>query len=229
MLCGSSPLRIDGRWCREKGRIVGSMSVISFYGTEHPRLFAIERAAMDRSGRVLRALERVPPGEGPVWDIGAGDGVSAEKLGSEGRVVVPLEPAAAMIDRARALRWIRGDAEALPFAGAAFAGALSTWAYFFPSHHSIDTGIDELDRVVGSGGAIAIVANLGGDEFGALARYDVGEPSAPFLAQGFHLETIETARELLGLYFGDAGRDGARLSIAFRVGLYSRSSRGAGA
>ena len=98
------------------------MSVIPFYGAEHPELFAIERAAMDRSGRVLRALDRLMPAAGHVLDIGAGDGFTAAALSTPERSVCALEPSSQMIARTRALPWTRGEAEVLPFRSGSFAG-----------------------------------------------------------------------------------------------------------
>jgi hypothetical protein len=47
------------------------VTVIPFYGADDPAMFAIERAAMDRDGLVVRALdELLPPGR--VLDVGAG-------------------------------------------------------------------------------------------------------------------------------------------------------------
>ena len=91
------------------------MAVIPFYGTSDPELFAIERAAADRSGHVLRALDRLLPNAGRVLDVGAGDGFTAEKLTTADRVVVPMEPAMSMMQQTRHLSWVCGEAEALPF------------------------------------------------------------------------------------------------------------------
>jgi len=91
------------------------MAVIPFYGTSHPALFAIERAATDRSGHVLRALDRLLPNAGQVLDVGTGDGFIAEKLTTADRLIVPMEPAMSMMQPTRHLSWVCGEAEALPF------------------------------------------------------------------------------------------------------------------
>jgi hypothetical protein len=53
------------------------VTVIPFYGADDPAMFAIERAAMDRDGLVVRALDGLLP-RGRVLDVGAGDGFTAE-------------------------------------------------------------------------------------------------------------------------------------------------------
>ena len=212
--------------------------MIPFYGSRHPELFAIERAAMDRPGHVTDALRRVFAGTDRLLDIGAGDGFTARALSTDARRVVALEPDGGMIDAAAALPWARGVAESLPFATSSFGGAYATWACFFPSFHAIDGAVAEVERVVRPGGPIALVNNLGDDEFTALAPRDISEPVQPFLDLGFSLDVIKTrfefeslhqAQELLGFYFGDAGREGARLSLGYRVGLFHKRSPGAGA
>lgn len=209
------------------------MTVIPFYGADDPAMFAIERGAMDRDGFVLEALEDVLPG-GRVLDVGAGDGFTAERLGG-GRDIVALEPSAGMIGE-RSLRWVRGDAEHLPFADASFDGAYATWAYFFSRDWDPTPGIRQLDRVVRAAGPLAIVDNLGGDAFAAMADADISADPDWWMAQGFDVRVIETAfrfddledaRRLLGFFFGDRGVAGAALEVPFRVGLFTRASHGA--
>jgi hypothetical protein len=53
--------------------------IIDFYGAHHPAMFALERKAMDPAGRVIDALDRRLPDNGLVLDVGAGDGLSAER------------------------------------------------------------------------------------------------------------------------------------------------------
>ena len=207
------------------------MSVIPFYGASDPAMFGLERAAMDRDGLVVAALDRLLPG-GRVLDVGAGDGFTAERIRTPDRTVIALEPSGGMVNPDRDLAWVRGDAAALPVRESTCDGAYATWAYYFPSLHPLDAAFDELDRVVRPGGLIAIANNLGEDEFAALSDRPVAEPSGPFLEAGFELEVIETAfrfeslddaRALMGFFFGDRGREGARLSVGFRVGLYFRT------
>lgn len=169
------------------------MSVLDFYGANDPETFAIERKAMDRSGRVIDALDRVLP-HGLTLDVGAGDGFTA-KLLSTRREIVALEPASGMIDRSKRLAWVQGDAESLPFADGSFVGAYATWAYFFPSVHDVTPGVDELHRVVIPGGPIVVVDNAGGCEFSAMLAQDYSVDGELWISLGFNIETIETAFE----------------------------------
>jgi SAM-dependent methyltransferase len=208
------------------------VSVIPFYGTDDPAIFAIERRAMDRGGLVIAALDRMLP-SGDVLDVGAGDGFTARRL-TVGRRVTALEPSAGMIV-AGGPRWVQGEAARLPFGDATFDGAYATWAYFFSRDWDPTPGLAELDRVVRIGGPLAIAENLGGDAFSALAADDLSADPAFWQRDGFTCEPIETAfvfddlddaRTLLGFFFGDRGRDGAAIEVGFRVGLFTRASRG---
>ena len=210
------------------------MAVIPFYGADEPELFAIERRAMDRDGLVIDTLHELLPA-GRVLDVGAGDGFTAQRLGT-GRSVVALEPSAHMLARADLRLRVRGEAEQLPFVERAFDGAYATWAYFFSRDWDPTPGIAELDRVVRPGGQLAIVDNLGGDAFAAMAETDISADPAVWRALGFTCEVIETAfrfedleeaKRLLGFFFGDRGVAGAALEVPFRVGVFHRSSRGA--
>lgn len=206
------------------------MPTIPFYGAEHPDLFAIERAAMDRQGRVLAMLdERLPAGM--VLDVGAGDGFTARRLGSGQRAVVPLEPSIEMVSE-RDLPWVVGRAERLPFGDATFDAAYATWAYFFPKYHDPTPGLDELHRVVRRGGPILIVDNYGEDEFTALAKTDITADRQFWTARGFDCDVIETAFEfdttedaerLLRLYFGEVP---VLRALSFNVAVFASTSRG---
>jgi len=209
------------------------VTVIPFYGADDPAMFAIERRAMDRDGLVPAALDTLLP-HGRVLDVGAGDGFTAERLGPA-RTIVALEPSPGMISE-RPLRWVRGEAEHLPFRDASFDGAYATWAYFFSRDWDPSRGIAELDRVVGAGGPLAIVDNLGGDAFAAMASTDISADPAWWAAHGFETHAIETAfrfddldeaRRLLGFFFGDAGVRAAAVEVGYRVGLFTRVSLGA--
>ena len=209
------------------------MTVIPFYGADDPAMFAIERSAMDRDGLVVRALDELLP-RGRVLDVGAGDGFTAERLGANRRTIA-LEPSAGMIG-VRSLAWVRGDAEQLPFTAGSFDGAYATWAYFFSRDWDPTPGIAELDRVVRAGGPLAIVDNLGGDAFAALAEADISADATWWNERGFETRVVETAfrfddlddaRRLLGFFFGDRGVAGAALEVPFRVGIFTRLSLGA--
>lgn len=206
------------------------MAVIPFYGASDRDLFAIERRAMDRAGLVVDHLDRLLP-PGLVLDVGAGDGFTALRLRRPDREVVALEPAAGVLDAAARLRWVRGEAEALPFADDTFDAVYATWAYFFPTFHDPSPGLLEAERVLVAGGLLVVVDNLGGDEFSALADTDLATDADWWAQRGFGVEVVETAfefddedeaRRLLGRYFGDRGRAGARRRLGYRVGVFSR-------
>lgn len=212
------------------------MPVIPFYGAERPDLFAIERAAMDRPGRLVVALDDRLPG-GLVLDVGAGDGFTASALTSTQRTVVPLEPSHGIVDAERPLPWVRGEAEHLPFDSAMFTAAYATWAYFFSRGWDPNPGLTELHRVVEPGGPLLIADNLGDDEFCALADADItADPE--FWAEHqfdcyeietvFAFESIEDARTLLGFFFGERGRREAQRVLTYRIGLFVGTSLGPG-
>src|SRR4051812_2400993 len=196
-------------------------------------MFAIEREAMDRDGLVLQALDDVlPPGR--VLDVAAGDGFTGDRLAA-GRRIVALEPSAAMI-RDRPLTWVRGDAAHLPFIDESFEAAYATWAYFFSRDWDPTPGIAELDRVVRSGGRLAIVDNLGGDAFAAMADADISADPAWWAAPAFEIPPIETAsrfvnpadsRRLLGFFFGERGIEGPPLEVPFPTALSPPPTPGA--
>ncbi len=202
------------------------MTVIPFYGADEPELFAIERTAMDRDGLVTATLDGLLPA-GRVLDVGAGDGFTAERLNA-GRAVVALDPSAGMLARADLPQRVQGDAEHLPFANTSFDAAYATWAYFFSRDWDPTPGIAELDRVVRPGGPLAIVDNLGGDAFAAMAEADISADPAFWAGEGFACAAIDTA-----FRFDDLDEAGRLLEFFFgerRVcaGSRSRSPSGSG-
>lgn len=209
------------------------MSIISFYGVDHPDLFAIERAAMDRPGLVIDRLDVLLP-TGNVLDIGAGNGFTASRLARPDRKIIAVEPARRMIDLAVAPTWVQADAEVLPFGDGAVDAAYATWAYFFSRFGDPEPGLRELHRTVNAGGPLVIVENLGGDDFCALAPSDITGDVAFWARQGFSLEVIETefsfetreeALRLLTFYFGNVGPD-PPIRLSYRVGLFVAESCG---
>lgn len=213
------------------------MAVIPFYGTDEPELFAIERRAMDRPGRVIDRLDQLLGATGLVVDIGAGDGFTAARLDRADRPVVAVEPSMSMIRSGGRddLRWVAGDAEQLPFARASFTSAYSTWAYFFTRGWDPTPGLEELNRVVVPGGPILIVDNMGGDEFTSLASTDITADPEFWRNRGYDCETIDTvfrfddideARLLLGRYFGERGVERAAVEVSYRVGIFKGTSSG---
>lgn len=209
------------------------MGVIPFYGAQDRRLFEIERAAMDRPGHVIAALDELLPRSGLVVDVGAGDGFTAERLTARSRRIVALEPAAGMRWGERSLLWLGGEAEHLPLRPSSVDAAYSTWAYFFSRNWDPTPGLRELDLVVRPGGVIAIADNLGDDEFTGLAPDPVALTADRefWRRQGFDCQVIDTvfefespadAAELLTLYFGESPSHVNRLKLSYRVGLFTR-------
>ncbi len=205
--------------------------MIPFYGAEHPDLFAIERSAMDRSGLVIAALDRVLPNRGVVGDIGAGNGFTARKLTTSQRRVIAVEPSAGMIREPAGLPWVRALAQHLPFRPHSLDGLYATWAYFFPRFMDVEPGLLEANRVLQPGSPLAIVDNLGDDEATAPGGSDIATEPGFWLGRGFHMAEIQTAfefdsmndaRRLMGFYFGDEGRDKAQITMSFRVGLFTK-------
>jgi len=197
--------------------------VIPFYGADDPDMFAIERRAMDASGRVIAALDDILP-DGLVLDIGAGNGFTAERLTTQSRTVIAAEPAAGMVDPSRRLPWVRSVAQQLPFRGRTFDAVYATWAYFFPDFLDITPGLEEVKRVAAPGGKVVIVDNAGGDEFSAMAASPGHSDLETWHRLGFDTQIVETAFEfesleeadtLLTLYFGD--RAVPALRVGYRV------------
>ena len=212
---------------------------IPFYGAGDRALFEIERRAMDRHGAITRYLDSVLP-PGPVLDIGAGDGFMAEQLSGDERRVFALEPASGMIEPSRKLSWVRGIAQRLPFARHTFEAAYASFAYFFPSLGGGAEGLHEVERVLRPGTSFHFVDTAGDDEFCALANpgdvnrgADVSSPRAWWHEQGFastlirtsfRFETLAEAEGLLGFFFGDVGRRGAKLEVGFNAVVYSQQT-----
>lgn len=210
------------------------MPIIPFYGVDRPDLFDIERAAMDRPGKVIDRLDRLLPG-GTIADIGAGDGFTAARLSRPDRAIVCVEPARGMIRPQRRLTWVQADAAVLPFRDGSLDAAYATWAYFF-SRGPVDPapGIAELHRTVRPGGPLVIADNAGGDEFTALASRDLSADPSFWRRRGFGVEIVETtfafdsptdAWRLLDFYFDDIG-SAPPTEFSYRVALFIGVSQG---
>jgi hypothetical protein len=210
--------------------------IVPFYGSELPRLFKIERRSMDREGQVFRFLDRLLP-IGNVLDIGAGSGFTADQLRRSHRFVVPLEPAAQMVDPERPLPWVRGIAQELPFKERAFCAAYATWAYFFPQYRGFGPeGLREADRVVHPKGPIVVVDNAGDDEFCGLFRRDISSGSSwwnergfdcRILQSSFEFDSMEEAKDLLSFYWEHNGREPGttvKLKFEFKIAVYLREA-----
>ena len=176
-----------------------------------PAMFAIERRAMDRAGKVIAFLDDYLP-SGRVLDIGAGNGFTAQRLNTAQRQIIPIEPNASMIDRAKSLVWVRGLAQAVPLRDNSMNAAYATWAFFFAGIDDLDIGLAELERVVHKGGKIAIIDNAGNDEFCSYAKHSIAADFAWWHERGFtstiintafEFESLDEAHTMMRFYFGD--------------------------
>ncbi|MBR7552740.1 class I SAM-dependent methyltransferase [Allobacillus sp. GCM10007491] len=204
--------------------------IIPFYGSTKPDLFEIERRCMDREGKVIKFLDTILP-SGNLLDVGAGNGYTAEKLTSERRNIVAMEPDENMIDRNKRLIWSNGVAQSIPFHSNTFDAMYSTWAFFFDGITDLDDGLKEVERVVKKDGKIIIVDNYGNDEFCSLSTQDISSNVSKWVQRGFdyhviHTEfifdSIEEARKLLTFYFGEKAKQIDKTRIEYKVVAYTK-------
>ncbi len=202
---------------------------IQFYGSENRELFAIERASMDRCGKVVEFLNNNLP-VGMVLDIGAGDGHTASQIiNSE---IICLEPAPGIVNFSNNRLWAKGTAENIPFHNNYFDAAYATWAYFLPGVEKTK-GLKEVERVVKPGGKIIIIDNAGGDEFTSYAESRITESISFYTENGFSLSYINTAFEftskddalsLMTFFFGNKfNKTSIKLTYSFRVAAYMKT------
>lgn len=96
-------------------------------------------------------------GSGKILDLACGTGVASEPLAAAGAHITGIDPSEEMLKFARERnpkgKFVKGNAEALPFGDDTFDAAISAQAF-----HSVDRekAMAELVRVVRRGGAIAI-------------------------------------------------------------------------
>jgi SAM-dependent methyltransferase len=108
---------------------------------------------------VLRRLHAREPRR--VLDVGCGTGQLATRMRRDldGVEVVGCDFSRGMLSQARSrdagCRWVRGDAQRLPFAAASFDALVSTEAFhWFPSQAD---ALDEFFRVLAPGGRLLVV------------------------------------------------------------------------
>ena len=201
-----------------------------------PEIYEWENRAQDAEGAVWAALREAVPWDGrDVLDVGCGDGFHLP-LFTRARSATGVEPYARLVHRARErlagrpnLRVLEARAEALPLPDASVDVVHARTAYFFG--RGCEPGLAEAQRVLRTGGAIAIVdldATVPpyGDWMRAdLPRYDPAAVEAFFAAQGFSLRRIPTVwrfpdratrNAVLRIEFG---REVAERAIAATVGL----------
>jgi demethylmenaquinone methyltransferase/2-methoxy-6-polyprenyl-1,4-benzoquinol methylase len=115
-------------------------------------------AGLDRRWRKLAVQEVVWPGD-RVLDACCGTGDLAVEAERRGGRVVGLDFSEQMLERARkksgTIEWVRGDALDLPFADGEFDAA--TVGFGVRNLDDLDRGLQQLARVLRSGGKIAIL------------------------------------------------------------------------
>ncbi|HUQ77921.1 MAG TPA: methyltransferase domain-containing protein [Patescibacteria group bacterium] len=183
--------------------------------------------ALDREGKILRALEALGPiSDRDVLVVGGGPS-EIGRLTSAGARVMSVDS-------------IPGDA-ARPLAAGSVDVIVSAWAGF----RGVDPAVlAEADRILRPGGRLLVVHDYGRDDVSRL-RGDLPEygawsrPNGPFLTNGFRVrvlhcfwtfETIEAARVFLAEAFGAVGEAVGtglkRPRLTWNVAVYHRTNGG---
>lgn len=167
-----------------------------------PNVYERENRAQDADGVIWAALrEAVPWAGADVLDVGCGDGFHLPVFAAEAASVVGVEPYGPLVTRARErvgarARVLHAGATALPLADASVDLVHARTAYFFGP--GCEPGLEEAQRVLRPGGAIAIVdldATVPpyGDWMRAdLPRYDPARIERFFERQGFSMRRLAT-------------------------------------
>lgn len=141
-----------------------------------------------------------------VLDVATGTGNAAIPAVQRGARVTGLDLVPELLDIARErvadlgmeVDWVEGDAEEMPFKGAAFDRVLSTFGHMFAPRHERVAG--ELLRVCRPGGAIGLCCwtpeGLGGQFLTVMASFV--PPPPPFASPPNLWGTEEHVRKLLG-------------------------------
>ena len=222
------------------------MSEVDYHEVYAGRADAYERlvSAEDADGNLLPALARLVPLAGArVLEVGIGTGrVTALLLGAGARVV-GSEPAAPMLEVARAKLAGFGDAADLRLGGvqdldvgaARFDLAVAGWVlgHFIEWHgprwkDEIGAALDRMEAALVPGGALAIIETLG------TGSTEPAPPSAGLAEYYRWMETergmtrtairtdyvfpdVETAAAVTGAFFGEAFAERVRQAGWFRV------------
>lgn len=161
-----------------------------------PDVYEQENAAQDADGALWAALREAAPWQGlDVLDVGCGDGFHLPIFAAEAASVVGVEPHPPLVERARqrvgdsAVRVLQAGAEALPLPDASVDLVHARTAYFFGP--GCEPGLDEAERVLRPGGAIAVVdldatvAPYGEWMRADIPRYDPARVERFFADHGF--------------------------------------------
>ncbi len=114
-------------------------------------------------GGVIVDRVRIHPGE-QVLDVACGTGNATIRAALAGGAVTGLDLTPELFEAARRraaeakaeVRWVEGDAEALPFDGGSFDVVISTFGVMFAPRHAVAAA--ELARVLRPGGRIGLAA-----------------------------------------------------------------------
>jgi SAM-dependent methyltransferase len=169
-----------------------------------PDVYEVENRAQDVDGEIWRVLlERCDWAGLDVLDVGCGDGFHLPRFASAARSVVGVEPHQPLVRRARqrvgelsSVEVMSGSAQRIPLADASIDMVHARTAYFFGP--GCEPGLQEADRVLRTGGVLAIV-DLDGrsSPYGPwlcadLPRYEPAKIESFFTAMGFESRRVAT-------------------------------------
>ncbi|HJP76536.1 MAG TPA: class I SAM-dependent methyltransferase [Pseudonocardiaceae bacterium] len=169
-----------------------------------PGIYEIENRAQDVHGAIWAALrEEIDWAGRDVLDVGCGDGFHLPVFAAAARSVVGVEPYQPLVRRARDrvaelanVAVLAGGAGRLPVPAASVDLVHARTAYFFG--RGCEPGMAEADRVLRSGGALAIVdldvsrAPYGDWMRADLPDYDPADVEAFFAEYGFRCRKVLT-------------------------------------
>lgn len=169
-----------------------------------PEIYEIENRAQDVHGAIWAALrEEIDWAGRDVLDVGCGDGFHLPVFAAAARSVVGVEPYQPLVRRARDrvaglanVAVLAGGAGRLPVPAASVDLVHARTAYFFG--RGCEPGMAEADRVLRSGGALAIVdldvsyAPYGDWMRADLPDYDPADVEAFFAEHGFRCRKVLT-------------------------------------
>lgn len=110
-------------------------------------------------------------GAGPVVDLGAGTGISTTALVGRGVETIAVEPVAAMREKLAAIAQatvLEGTAESIPVNGGSASAVVVAQAFHWFNH---DPALDEIARVLRSGGVLATLWNVRDETVPWMAAY----------------------------------------------------------
>ncbi len=218
-----------------------------------PAVYEIENRAQDADGLIWRSLrERCEWAGLDVVDVGCGDGFHLPVFAATARSVVGVEPHPPLVRGARRrmaghpnVRVLKGGAQMLPLPSDSADLVHARTAYFFG--RGAEPGLDEADRVLRPGGAMAVVdLDVACPPYGEwmladLRRYDAADVERFFAEQGFDCRKVVTQwrfdsradlRAVLGIEFSArvaerafAATPGLTIPVGYRVHVRHKPSR----